>query len=93
MNLVGLGKLVNKVLYTNIGSCLKNCNGNGECYNGKCKCNEFHTGLSCEERRCKNDCNNRGECSNNYKCNCQIGYGGEDCGIELCPNNCSVIVI
>ncbi len=44
--------------------------------------------------RCKNDCNNRGECDLNIlTCKCNKGFAGEECSKELCPKYCSVKIL
>lgn len=77
-----------------IESCPSNCNEGGECIDGKCKCDEYHTGFSCAYRQCKNKCNSdlgQGKCiEGEYTCKCNSGFSGEDCSINNCPNNCSV---
>jgi tenascin len=71
---------------------LYNCNKNGDCDDGKCRCNDYFYGEYCEKRRCKNDCNNsldQGLCDEKtFKCLCSLGYSGEDCSENICPNNC-----
>lgn len=78
---------------TKIEKCQFDCNNNGECENGECKCNEYYFGTFCEKKKCKNDCfnfNNQGICDEkSLKCICKKGFTGDDCSIELCPNNCN----
>ena len=42
-------------------------------------------------RRCKNDCNGKlhGNCGNDGVCQCQGGFGGDDCMEPRCPHDCN----
>ena len=72
---------------TDKGSCF----GHGECTvngdNGDCACDEVHGWLAptCEKSRCKNGCSGNGICNEDGKCQCDIGFEGEDCSKIGCP--------
>ena len=71
-----------------------NCNDNGFCVDGVCKCNQDYYGAACEHKACFKECNYKGKCLTNGTCVCDIGYEGFDCGnyilnifigISVCP--------
>ncbi|KAL0225836.1 hypothetical protein P9112_013160 [Eukaryota sp. TZLM1-RC] len=76
----------------NCDSCPDNCNNNGQCLNGICKCNSGNL-LNCGES-CPNSCSNQGKCINGF-CSCEFPYFGPNCSffhaigdnrIEIQPN-------
>ena len=38
---------------------------------------------------CPRNCSEHGTCLDNATCSCEVGFGGDACQFELCPNNCS----
>lgn len=63
--------------------------GHGVCVNSTCFCHKNYTGRFCEQPacrncdpidRCPNRCNEMGTC-NNGKCDCAVGFSGDDCSI------------
>ncbi|KAL0227011.1 hypothetical protein P9112_014335 [Eukaryota sp. TZLM1-RC] len=59
-------------------SCPDNCNNNGQCLNGICKCNSGNL-LNCGES-CPNSCSNQGKCINGF-CSCEFPFFGHDCSL------------
>ena len=37
---------------------------------------------------CPNNCSDHGMCSPLHKCYCEGTWGGDDCGLDLCPEGC-----
>lgn len=37
---------------------------------------------------CPNNCSDHGMCSPLHKCYCEGTWGGQDCGLDLCPEGC-----
>ena len=70
--------------------CPNNCNGMGECRNGRCYCIPGFKNDDCSEIiKCKNDCSKNGKCFNG-KCFCSPDFNGEDCSEQIkCPKDCS----
>ncbi|CAG5112049.1 Oidioi.mRNA.OKI2018_I69.chr2.g6305.t1.cds [Oikopleura dioica] len=72
--------------------CPKNCNNQGECVDGACKCHQksdgrFWTGPACETLACFDDCNGRGSCLNGV-CDCDLPWFGKDCSERKCLKPC-----
>ncbi|XP_047324827.1 leishmanolysin-like [Impatiens glandulifera] len=61
-------------------------------FNGQLVCPLFHELCSTElvpvSRQCPNFCNYNGDCING-RCNCFIGFHGNNCGKRLCPKKCN----
>ncbi|CAD7960872.1 unnamed protein product [Amoebophrya sp. A25] len=55
------------------------CSGFGTAINGICLCDSAHIGPNCEYDRCTADCNNRGKCLPDRKCQCDDGWKGAVC--------------
>lgn len=53
------------------------------------KCDEGWSGDGCETRSCLNECNKRGQCTEEGECLCLPGYTGKWCEILNCPQACS----
>lgn len=64
--------------------CPENCNGNGVCELGRCKCNEGHYGESCQNPGCSPRCLVNGKCVDNIRCECNDGFWGKNCD-NVCP--------
>ncbi|KAK2166589.1 hypothetical protein LSH36_37g00025 [Paralvinella palmiformis] len=61
-----------------------NCNDHGNCQHGKCECNDFWSGSSCDVLSCgETNCSGNGECTESG-CLCSPGYQGDDCSND-CP--------
>ena len=70
------------------------CSGHGDCRQlpsppgapptGECHCDDRWGGDSCNVARCLNDCTNHGKCDELLTCQCDVGYGGEDCKEKTC---------
>jgi len=69
-------------------TCPEDCNGNGDCLDGKCFCKDGWYGTTCKKKSCLNMCSGHGICASNRTCVCQSDYTGESCEIRRCPNNC-----
>merc|ERR1719331_3062598 len=69
-------------------TCPNRCSGNGECFNGQCKCFPGYTYFDCSLRVCPSDCSNNGFCYN-ATCHCNPGWKGGDCSIQTCPDECN----
>ena len=72
-----------------------NCNGNGQCENGVCKCKEGTSGFMCHLNSTKlmcfgvsggdsRVCSGHGKCLDTNVCSCQDGYTGTECQVPLC---------
>ena len=59
-----------------------NCNGKGECLNGKCKCFPGFTGVDCALKNCPILCNGHGTYENG-KCNCFFEWHGDECEVPI----------
>eukprot|EP01017_Pseudomicrothorax_dubius_P026793 TRINITY_DN3023_c0_g2_i1.p1 TRINITY_DN3023_c0_g2~~TRINITY_DN3023_c0_g2_i1.p1 ORF type:complete len:209 (-),score=29.09 TRINITY_DN3023_c0_g2_i1:149-775(-) len=59
--------------------CPKDCNGQGVCEDGKCKCNFGLQGPDCGQATCPNGCSGRGYCDRSGKCYCNSGFTGAGC--------------
>lgn len=70
-------------------TCAEDCNGNGDCLDGKCFCRDGWYGLTCKRKSCPNLCSGHGICAKNRTCLCQPDYTGESCETRRCPNNCN----
>lgn len=60
------------------------CNTYGVCIDGKCECDEYHTGNQCNLLKCYPECI-YGKCKNNtgvLQCDCDGGYIGDSCNIK-----------
>lgn len=70
-------------------SCEQNCNGNGDCLDGKCFCKDGWSGILCQIETCPSMCSGHGVCLSNRSCKCDLGYNGKNCAKKQCPNDCS----
>ena len=60
--------------------CPEDCNGNGNCENHKCICEDTWYGESCKLKECPNNCNSRGTCdSASGVCDCEDPFCDDDC--------------
>lgn len=63
------------------------CSGHGQCNQNKnCECYESWDGLLCDMFSCSENCNGKGNCEiigDEPSCNCQGGYEGKACEIEI----------
>jgi len=55
---------------------------------GSCECEPEFQGKYCDLRRCKDDCNERGQCMLG-RCICEPEWFGDSCEKKRCPNDCS----
>lgn len=64
---------------------------------GDCKCSASFEGKYCADKKtnataatvsCPSGCSGNGECVEG-KCKCEIGFGSDDCSVEVCPENCN----
>ena len=63
------------------------CSGNGECSNGKCRCNLGFEGITCERPICPGNCvPPRGVCLDG-KCYCNENYAGPGCSMQVFDEN------
>ena len=69
-------------------TCAEDCNGNGDCLDGKCFCSHGWSGATCKTKTCPNMCSGHGVCRENRTCACQADYTGETCDVQRCPNDC-----
>ena len=76
-------------------ACKRECSGHGLCLRGLCVCDGGWVLDDCSERnivqnRCPSDCWGVGICDPfTGKCSCGLGFSGDDCGVGICPRNCS----
>lgn len=64
--------------------CPNECSGQGRCIEGGCLCFAGFTGVDCSQQGC---CSGHGSCDVPGTCECDIGWGGPECSIELkCPD-------
>lgn len=62
------------------------CNGKGVCdtTRGICKCDERHSGISCEQILCPMNCTGNGNCDlKTGKCSCYSEWMGDSCSINI----------
>uniref|UniRef100_A0A0G4H672 EGF-like domain-containing protein n=1 Tax=Chromera velia CCMP2878 TaxID=1169474 RepID=A0A0G4H672_9ALVE len=67
-----------------LGGCLDDCSGHGNCRGGFCVCDPGFSGASCAEE-CPNKCSGAGTCVEGA-CLCNHGWSGADCSIQQCCN-------
>lgn len=74
--------------------CPEDCNRNGICLEGRCRCEEGWKKPCCNETvetepcgRCHPNCNNHGRCVGGDECRCKDGWG-EPCCREPVPSSC-----
>ncbi|XP_033098929.1 teneurin-3-like isoform X2 [Anneissia japonica] len=65
--------------------CLNDCNGNGQCVDGQCKCFPTYTGEDCLKGICPILCSTHGKFHDGV-CHCNVGWTGAECQIE--ENRC-----
>ena len=89
-------------IYTPFSNCSSNCSNHGECYLGKCKCEDGWIGEDCSWQTCPGSvcyfdfdtldsvcayCSNNGVCTlGATKCACNDGWTGTDCSQVDCLN-------
>jgi len=56
------------------------CNGNGNCVEGECDCDEAFRGNACQIHKC-----HRSGDYENGTCSCYPGFWGTDCAHKMCP--------
>jgi hypothetical protein len=59
-----------------------NCNGKGDCQNGKCECYAGFSGIDCADRACPIICNAHGKLEKG-KCVCDSQWQGIDCATPI----------
>ncbi len=69
---------------------MNKCSGQGKCNNGACIGENGYDYFDCSMRiqKCPNNCHYHGECVDG-NCVCDPSWGGKDCGVKICDNNCS----
>uniref|UniRef100_UPI003AAAACEB N-acetylglucosamine-1-phosphodiester alpha-N-acetylglucosaminidase-like n=1 Tax=Centroberyx gerrardi TaxID=166262 RepID=UPI003AAAACEB len=61
------------------------CSGNGDCVDGRCRCQEGWQGAACDTLLCRPPaCGTHGVCTANG-CVCDAGWRGENCSQECMP--------
>lgn len=64
--------------------CPLSCSMHGDCIHGSCLCYGGFAGPACDQITC---CNGHGSCDKPGTCECDEGWNGEDCSIQLiCPD-------
>ena len=77
----------NNVVPRCFGGCLNDCNFNGLCVNGICKCNDgYHSDDCSQNYQCDNTNCIHGNCVDNV-CKCNKGYEGFDCNVKSDNDN------
>jgi len=68
--------------------CNPSCQNNGTCVSGRCQCNSFWGGRTCQTPSCQSSCFfGRGQ--NNHTCLCDKGWTGENCYTPVCDPECA----
>ncbi|CAL1263020.1 unnamed protein product [Larinioides sclopetarius] len=70
-----------------VAKCGLDCGSNGQCEEGRCRCDNGWTGARCDQKTCDDRCHDHGQC-NNGTCVCVQGWMGTHCTLEGCPDTC-----
>uniref|UniRef100_A0A3Q3VRW5 EGF-like domain-containing protein n=1 Tax=Mola mola TaxID=94237 RepID=A0A3Q3VRW5_MOLML len=79
------GRRVSTILCVHPRHCQPvNCNGHGDCVDGRCSCHEGWQGVACDTLVCQSPaCGHHGVCTV-YGCVCDAGWRGKNCS-QVCP--------
>ncbi|GIX98398.1 hypothetical protein CDAR_519351 [Caerostris darwini] len=61
-----------------VAKCGLDCGNNGQCEEGRCRCDSGWSGSRCDQKTCDERCHDHGQC-NNGTCVCVQGWMGTHC--------------